>query len=116
MDRRCEEERLDSLRTAKRDPADPDAGPHADRVEERLELLDPRLLLLRVLVERGPQELQPVRAERTHQRPLRDLRIRDGAQEKQDEHREIEDDVPRSRLEEERDPDEPEEGMQRGRG
>src|SRR3989442_5944633 len=112
MDRRRKEECLDSFRTAKRDSTDPDAGPHADRIEERLELLDPRLLLLRVLVERGPQELQPVRAERTHQRPLRNVRIRHGAQEKQDEHSEIEDDVPGPGPEEERDPEQLQEGNQ----
>src|SRR3989442_15396750 len=94
MHGRGEEDRLDSLRRAKREPSDPNARANADRIEERLELGDPGLLLFPVLVERRPKELEAIRPERPEERALRDLGVRDRAEEEEDVHREGHDDVP----------------------
>src|SRR5207302_8437732 len=87
----------------------------ADRIEERLELRDAGLLLLAVLVERRPEELQAVRAEGPEERALRELRVRDRAQEEQDVDREGHDDVPDAQVGEDREADEAEDRVE-GRG
>src|SRR5439155_12389785 len=76
VDRGCEEDRLELLRRSKREPSDAHPSPNADRIEERLELGDPGLFLFAVLVERRPEELEAVRAERPQERALRDFRVR----------------------------------------
>src|SRR5439155_76749 len=91
------------------------ASAHAHPIEEGFQFRDAGGLRLRVMVQRGSEELQSIDAERSEEGTLRDLRIRDRAREKRGEYDEGEDDLARRERHEQGEPDEAEEGLQGGR-